>query len=798
MKFSKVAFVIVLIIALATGCTSNNGIQIIEKPPMPTNLPRHNTPYYKNIIKNVPITYSLFPSDVQELSPFALHANDNVCMQFYAVTDFDRLYVMCPNYGNNIGTIKMNLYKWNVNLDYTLTGEILRESIYEDFQDNENLEFKFEPLPEGEYLLEIAGVTEDTGVWSVPEGIYGSRVYYNGVEQQNRSLYSTIRYIHTVDVFTGPLSDNQVYDLEFKQTPAEPILSKNILDRGVQPDTWQAYDGLSRKLPSSADAGFKYDKDRKVGIIYYLRPKVKGTKRNISSLLERYPDAENNPYHGIWNTNSSFYWNEPLFGYYNDVDRYVFRKHAELLSDAGVDVVLINLSYGIDKNLYNAFLDTWSKAREDGVNTPKVAFITDYSSAENGISQAKSLYKDIYEMKKYHDLWFYLDGKPLIFGDVSILNESVRNDEQIRRYFTFRKISTDYYRDTTAEGVWGIQAVYPQTRNSFSTQGNTGQMTVSPAQNVNDRGITAMNGKGVYGRSYSKYNYSYTYRYKNMDITVNSSIADSKLYGINFQQQWDYVHFVDPDFVLVNGWNEGLARKYWEWNGVSNAFPYQYNDECSTDIEPSKGDLKDNYYYQLVANIRRFKGVSSLDYSKTYRTIDITKGANDWKDVGLSYNHYISNIENGNIRNDIITAKVAYDRNNIYFYVETKDALSDKNDPSWMRLFIDTGETDSSWEGFEYVVNRLNPSDEVCYLERTIGGWEWEPAGEVRYSVKGNVLQIEIPRHMLGMRSGWFSSMPSFNFKWADNVQTDGDIYEFYKSGDVAPGGRFTFRFNTD
>ena len=48
--------------------------------------------------------------------------------------------------------------------------------------------------------------------------------------------------------------------------------------------------------------------------------------------------------------------------------------------------------------------------------------------------------------------------------------------------------------------------------------------------------------------------------------------------------------------------------------GIDNAFVNQFNDEFSTDIEPVNGDLMDNYYYQLVANIRRYKGVGSIDY----------------------------------------------------------------------------------------------------------------------------------------------------------------------------------------
>jgi len=33
------------------------------------------------------------------------------------------------------------------------------------------------------------------------------------------------------------------------------------------------------------------------------------------------------------------------------------------------------------------------------------------------------------------------------------------------------------------------------------------------------------------------------------------------------------------------------------------------------------------------------------------------------------------------------------------------------------------------------------------------------------------------------------------NFKWVDNAQHPGEIIDFYVSGDVAPEGRFTFRY---
>ena len=304
-----------------------------------------------------------------------------------------------------------------------------------------------------------------------------------------------------------------------------------------------------------------------------------------------------------------------------------------------------------------------------------------------------------------------------------------------------------------------------------------------------------MNGKEVFGRGYAKGEYSYTYTYMGHEMVVDKNRQDAYLYGLNFQQQWDYALYVDPDFVLVNGWNEFFVKRYNNWMGIDNAFVNQFNDEFSTDIEPVNGDLMDNYYYQLVANIRRYKGVGSIDYEAARKSINIFDDISQWEDVP-TYNHYI-NTASG-VRNNILKTKVAYDRNTIYFYVETRENLSPHTDQSWMRLYIDTGETNKHWEGFEFVVNRLSPNEDVCYLEVSAGGFNWEIVGEVKYRVEGKVLQIEIPRHMLGMKSGWFSGMPSFNFKWADNVENDGDIFEFYKTGDVAPIGRFTFRFNTD
>ena len=39
-------------------------------------------------------------------------------------------------------------------------------------------------------------------------------------------------------------------------------------------------------------------------------------------------------------------------------------------------------------------------------------------------------------------------------------------------------------------------------------------------------------------------------------------------------------------------------------------------------------------------------------------------------------------------------------------------------------------------------------------------------------------------------------TLPSaIDFKWADNLQHPGEVSDFYLSGDVAPEGRFVYRY---
>ena len=77
-------------------------------------------------------------------------------------------------------------------------------------------------------------------------------------------------------------------------------------------------------------------------------------------------------------------------------------------------------------------------------------------------------------------------------------------------------------------------------------------------------------------------------------------------------------------------------------------------------------------------------------------------------------------------------------------------------------------------------------------VEKSTGDWNFEKTGTAKYKTEKNVMSLEIPRSALGLKT---KKEVNFNFKLSDNMQVDGDILDFYKNGDVAPGGRFMFVF---
>jgi hypothetical protein len=237
-------------------------------------------------------------------------------------------------------------------------------------------------------------------------------------------------------------------------------------------------------------------------------------------------------------------------------------------------------------------------------------------------------------------------------------------------------------------------------------------------------------------------------------------------------------------------------------------FVDQFTQEYSRDIEPMKGGHSDAYYYQMVDYIRRFKGARESPAAGPKKTIRIGSGFDEWKRVGPEFRDEIGDTmhrdhpaydnigryTNTTGRNDFTLLKVAHDTKYIYFYAETREPITPYTDPRWMMLFINTDrDRQSGWEGYDFIVNRRVIDGGTTLLEKSTSGWNWERVSEVRYHVEGNQLEMAIPRSALGLDD--LGKPLDIEFKWADNMQADGDIMEFTVNGDAAPNGRFNYRY---
>ena len=735
------------------------------------------------------------------------------------------------------------VYEWKGSYKNTVSAGALAEERI-TLKDNAMQGIVFDELPAGEYLFVVADADGNAALYCYPSVTkFEGYVYKSGIElEQDMIIYPSMQVI-----FSEELSSNEDYFIQCKPSgdtitgehtsPPEYVIPDDslIYTHPVMPDTWVFTDGLGRVSYTNADVGDP--RDNKSVAMFYWTWHIDGFSQfvptNVNKIIEQYPEAKNDYNHPVWQNelaDNAYWWNESIYGYYKTSDPWVIRRQGELLANAGVDVIFTDNTNGAStwRNSYVPMFETWSDAMEDGVLTPKISFMLPFGDKNYTLTQLSDIYLDVFRQGKWQELWFYWDEKPMMMAhSYHVDPNSSKTMKEIANFFTFRSNEPEYIVENPKLGWWGWLSMYPQAvyyKNAEEkAAGNAEQITVGVAMNHNYKlhSLTAMNGENIAGRSYTS---TFQNRY---DVEGK----DASLLGYNFSEQFDYALEVDPEMVFVTGWNEWRVGRYkqWpDWNGnpapVNNAFPDQFNDDFSRDIEPSTGALKDHYYYLLVNYVRKYKGVRAIPAPSEKVYIDLNAGYEQWQNVEPYYAAYIGNTEDRNAegygdviltefsgRNDIIGAQVARDDEYVYFLVECADNITPYSDNLWMNLYIDTDQSDDAkgWESFEYVVNKTKASESTSVLERFTGeGYASEKVADVEYKVDGRYMTVKIARSDLGLNSDDFT----VNFSWTDNVhdaddkgaesegdtvysEFSGDILDFYVSGDVAPGGRFKYSF---
>lgn len=144
-------------------------------------------------------------------------------------------------------------------------------------------------------------------------------------------------------------------------------------------------------------------------------------------------------------------------------------------------------------------------------------------------------------------------------------------------------------------------------------------------------------------------------------------------------------------------------------------------------------------------------------------------------------------------RNDIVEAKVAVGKRDIYFYALADSALTSPFDPNWMLLFIDSdNDSSTGWYGYDFIVNRhVVDSRKTTLMRYDKGRDDWVKVADLPYAVAGCELELCIPRKLLGLQGDSIV----FDFKWADNPQSLQSVMDLCTAGDTAPNRRFNYRY---
>jgi len=212
-------------------------------------------------------------------------------------------------------------------------------------------------------------------------------------------------------------------------------------------DTWAGVDALGRELPCEGQAP-QARTNRFVGVFYYLWQGAHGYDRHQSPAGEAQdihvpgPADTNSPYNiseilkkpvgeRVWGPHHGFHhWGEPLFGFYVAKDEWVIRKHAQMLADAGVDVIAFDVTNALHyRAIYMNILRIYAEIRAAGGRTPAITFLT-HSAHERVVRQ---LYDDLYAKGLYKELWFMWKGKPLLMADPDKL------DDKLKQFFSLRQ-----------------------------------------------------------------------------------------------------------------------------------------------------------------------------------------------------------------------------------------------------------------------------------------------------------------------------------------------------------------------
>ncbi len=272
--------------------------------------------------------------------------------------------------------------------------------------------------------------------------------------------------------------------------------------------------------------------------------------------------------------NRFYYWAEPEPGFYKSSDKAVIRKHMEMLSDAGVDFIILDntnvrITWYLDyENVWEYFinrptvaiLDTIVEMRSEGKKTPYVVFWNS-SFLEDGWFVAEKIYEQYLTQEKWKDCFVYWDGKPFMIA-------------------TFEQGNIPSY--LTVRFMWGLQLPTVSKWSFLYTE-----KYVAPDENGYAEQVPVC--------------------VASQETYMTAPTAHGRNHGIFWYEHWKNAFEHHPKVVSITWWNEWCAQfQGFDIHGKGQ-FVDAYDREFSRDIEPMKGGHGDQYYIWMCQYIKDYK-----------------------------------------------------------------------------------------------------------------------------------------------------------------------------------------------
>ncbi len=567
------------------------------------------------------------------------------------------------------------------------------------------------------------------------------------------------------------------------------IPNTNIRD--TMPDTWVGADNLKRDFNNQVQVG-KYDDKKVAGLFFYIwhEDSVKqGIYDNMK--IKAVSMSEARP----WGPKSYMhYCQEPYFGYYSNSDEYVIRKNMQMFTDAGIDFLYLDTTNAVifPQTLANT-LKVMREMQNEGKKVPKFCFTINY----NAYSTVEDVYAKVYSKNVYDDLWFYWEGKPLILAPKSAIPEYIEGFFTVRQSWAYGPNFGNWWNDgTNGQDKWPWLARYPQPYGWSKSPTIPEQLVIATAEHVHTNvGKSFHDGAQPDERSTNE--------------------------GLYFAEQIKRISEIKPQVLMITQWNEKIAARGTiadetqsrgdEGGAVGETtFIDAYDEEYNRDIEPVKGSYGDNYYYQMVNAVRIHKGTRKAPETAEKHTIAIGEDFGAWQNITEVYYDDVYDIPHrdfkavGNTglhytetsgRNDIIESRVARDDEKVYFYVKTRENITEvsESDKGHMILYINSdGDYSTGWYGYDYMIGRARGGNFLSVEKCTASNnWQWKVVGRAPYKTLGNERHLEVTKADLGLNGDSFV----LDFKWGDNQPENLQIMDFIDKGDAAPNGRFNYRY---